>query len=344
VELKPDQLAAQARRGPLKPAYLIAGPELLTVIETADAVRERARADGCEERDVFDFNADSDWSPVESAFASMGLFGTGRLVEVRLATGKPGKDGAKVITGFCADPPPGVILLVTGAEWSKAHAGKWTEAIARVGDIAVAWAVKPHDLPGWIEQRMRSRGVTADRAAVDLLASRMEGNLLAAAQEIDKLALVAHGERIDAARMEALVADAARYDVFRLLDVALGGQPAQVARMLAGLQHEGTSVHALLGMVVMELQRLAVLAQVKARGGNLASEFRAQRIWDSKQAQYQRALGRYTPVQWQRLLAEVSRVDRASKGRAGDDPWIALERLLLAVAEPKASRLLAAHA
>ncbi len=344
MELKPDQLAAQARRGPLKPAYLIAGPELLNVLAVADAVRERARADGCDERDVFDFGADADWSPVEAAFASMGLFGNGRLVEVRLATGKPGKEGARVIVEYCADPPPGVILLVTGAEWSKAHAGKWSEAIARVGDVAIAWAVKPHDLPGWIEQRLRSRGVTADRGAVDLLAARTEGNLLAAAQEIDKLSLVAQGERIDAARMETLVADAARFDVFRLLDVALGGQPAQVSRMLAGLQGEGTSVHALLGMVVMELQRLATLAQVKAAGGNLASEFRAQRIWDSKQAQYQRALGRYTVGRWQRLLAEVSRVDRASKGRAGDDPWIALERLLLAVAEPRAAGLLDAHA
>jgi len=173
------------------------------------------------------------------------------------------------------------------------------------------------------------------------LSERVEGNLLAAAQEIDKLALLSDGQVLDAARMEALVADAARFDVFRLVDAALNGQGAQAARMLAGLRVEGEAVHALMGMVVLELQRVASLARVQERGGNMAAEFKAQRVWDSKQAVYRRALQRHAAPHWDRLLAEIGRVDRISKGRAAGDAWQVLERVLLAVAEPKAMTLLA---
>jgi DNA polymerase-3 subunit delta len=347
MELRPDRLAGQLAAEPLRPAYLVAGAETLVVLEAADAVRAAARAQGVAEREVFDADGrDFDWGVVEASFNAPGLFASRRLVEVRMPTGKPGKDGADVISRFCADPAPDVTLLLTGGDWSKAHAGKWSEAVARTGHVVVAWAVKPHELPQWIEQRLRSRGVRADREAVQRLAERIEGNLLAAAQEIDKLALLNEGDALDAARMEMLVADSARYDVFRLVDAAMNGQPAQVARMLAGLRAEGEAVPALLGMVAMELQRATALARVQARGGNLASEFRAQRIWDSRQAAYTRALKRHDAARWEKLAAEAGRVDRIAKGRPrfGEEPtdaWLALERLLLAVAEPRALRLLA---
>lgn len=346
MELTPERLVAQLGREPLRPAYLIAGAEPLRVLEAADAVRAKARADGCTEREVFEADDRSfDWDQVTASFQAMGLFSQLRLIDVRLPTGKPGKDGAKVITEFCEAPPPDTILLVTAGEWSKAHAGKWSESIARVGVVAVAWPVKPHEWSDWVEKRLHARGLKAGRDAIEHLAQRTEGNLLAAAQEIDKLVLlVAPGEVLNAERMDALVADAARFDVFRLVDAALAGQPAQVARMLVTLRAEGLAVPALLGMVVMELQRLAALSRVQARGGNLMAEFKAQRIWDSKQAVYKRALGRHATTHWDALLAEVGRVDRASKGRAPDDPWVLLERVLLAVAEPRAFKLIAAHA
>ena len=246
---------------------------------------------------------------------------------------------------FCADPPADVVLLVTAGEWSKAHAGKWTEAIERVGVVCIAWQLKPHELADWIQRRLRSRGLQASHDAVQRLAERVEGNLLAAAQEIDKLALIDDGGTIDAARMETLVADAARFDVFRLMDAALNGQPAQAVRMLGGLRAEGVVVPALLGMVVRELQVAAGLAKTQARGGNLAAEFKAHRIWDSKQASYRRAMQRHAGPQWDRFLVEAGRVDRISKGREriGEEPadaWLALERLLLAVADKQALPLL----
>lgn len=343
MELKPEQLATQVASEPLRPAYLIAGPEPLRVLEAADAVRAAARQQGIAEREVFEAEGNQrepDWNALEASFRAPSLFASRRLVELRLPTGKPGKDGAEVISGFCADPPQDVCLLVSCGEWSKQHGGKWSEAIGRVGRVAIAWQIKPHELPEWIERRLRARGLRADRDAVQSLAERVEGNLLAAAQEVDKLALLSDGESIDLARMESLVADAARYDVFRVVDAAMNGQGAQVSRMLAGLRAEGEAVPALLGMVVIELQRGAALARVNARGGNLSAEFKAQRVWDSKQPMYRRALQRHDARRWDAFVAQAGRVDRMAKGRETGDAWVALERLLLAVAEPRAARLL----
>ena len=283
-------------------------------------------------------------SDVPRLLRAASLFASRRLVEVRLPTGKPGAEGAKLIAGFCAAPPQDVVLLVIAGEWSKSHAGKWSEAIAKAGHVVVAWPVKPHELAGWIGARLRSRGVKATPDAVARLAQRVEGNLLAAAQEVDKLALLlqGQGEMLDAERMDALVADSARFDVFRLVDAALNGQPAQVARVIAGLKAEGEAIPALMGMVVKELNTVAALARAR----NFAAECKAQRIWPAKEAVYKRAVARHAPERWQRLLVEAGGVDRISKGRVrpgreSADAWLQLERLLLAVADKGALRLLA---
>ena len=343
-ETTPEQLAGGLARGPLAPVYLVAGAEPLRVLECADAIRAEARAQGYAEREVFETEGkDVDWDALESSLRAPSLFAARRLVEVRLPTGKPGRQGGESITAYCAQPPPDTCLLVVCGDWSrKQHGGKWSEAIAAAGQVAVAWPVKAHELQGWVEGRLRRRGVRADRDAVQLLVERVEGNLLAAAQEIDKLVLLAEDGTLDAARMQALVADAARYDVFRLVDAALNGQGAQVVRMLAGLRAEGEAVPALMGMVVMELQRTAALARVKARGGNLGAEFKAQRIWDAKEAAYRRALDRHPAARWERFVSLAGEVDRVAKGRGAGDPWLLLERLLLAVADARAVPLLAA--
>ncbi|KRG65211.1 DNA polymerase III subunit delta [Stenotrophomonas humi] len=343
MELRPEQLVTQAASSALAPVYLIAGPELLRVIEAADAVRAKARAEGIGEREVFDADGrDFDWSQLSSSFNAPSLFSARRLVEVRLPSGKPGKEGAEVISDFCARPPPDVVLLITAGEWSKAHQGKWAEAVSKAGVLSVAWAIKPHELGDWIERRLRAKGLRADPAAVQRLSERVEGNLLAAAQEIDKLALLADGQPLDVAKMESLVADAARYDVFRLNEAAFSGQPQAVLRMLAGLRGEGEAVAALMPMVIRELLLTAGLARVQAAGGNLAGEMKAKGIWESRQAPFKRALQRHPdPRRWERFVAEASQVDRMAKGRADGDPWLALERLLVALAEARAVRLLA---
>lgn len=344
MELSADRLAGQLANEALRPAYLVAGKEPLLVLEAADAVRAAARAQGIGEREVHDMEGrDADWPALQSSLHAPSLFASRRLLEVHLPSGKPGPEGAKLIAAYCEAPPPDVVLLVIAGEWSKAHAGKWSQAIAKVGHVAIAWPVKPHELAGWLGARLRRAGIKATPDALALLAQRVEGNLLAAAQEVDKLALLqGPGEVLDAGRLQALVADSARFDVFRLMEAALNGQPAQVARVLAGLQAEGEAVPALMGMVVKELGALAALAQA----ADFAGRCKVLGIWESRQATYKRALGRHPPERWQWLLAEAGRVDRIAKGRVrpgqdSHDAWLQLERLLLAVAEPKARRLLA---
>jgi DNA polymerase-3 subunit delta len=345
LELTPESLVSRLAGEPLRPVYMITGPEPLLVLEAADAVRAHAREHGYAEREVFDADGrDFDWNTLAMTFRAPSLFSARRLIELRLPTARPGKEGGELIVDFCAQPPGDIALLVTGGEWSKKHGGKWSEAIARIGCLAVAKQIRPDQMPGWVETRLRKRGVQADRGAVQRLVERVEGNLLAAAQEIDKLVLLADGKPIDAARMESLVADAARFDVFRMLDAALNGQGARASRMLAGLRAEGEAIHALMGMVVKELLTVAALARVQARNGNLAAEFKAQRVWDSKQATYRRALQRHAAPHWERFVAEAGRVDRIAKGRGQGDAWQVLERLLLVVADAKARPLLAGAA
>ncbi|MGE8281839.1 MAG: DNA polymerase III subunit delta [Stenotrophomonas sp.] len=342
MELRPEQLSGQIGGQALAPIYLIAGPELLRVIEAADAVRAKARAEGIGEREVFDADGrDFDWGQLSSSFNAPSLFSARRLVEVRLPNGKPGKEGAEVISDFCARPPSDVVLLITAGEWSKAHQGKWTEAVNKAGVLSVAWAIKPHELGDWIERRLRAKGLRAEPAAVQRLSERVEGNLLAAAQEIDKLALLADGQTLDVQKMDALVADAARYDVFRLSEAAFSGQAAAVLRMLAGLRAEGEAVAALMPIIIRELLLTAGLARVQAAGGNLAGEMKSKGIWESRQAPFKRALQRHPdPRRWERFVAEASQIDRIAKGRADGDAWLALERLLLALAEARAVKLL----
>ena len=240
----------------------------------ADGARARAGGEGAE-REVFDADGrDPDWDALSASFNAPSLFSSRRLVELRLPGGKPGKTGAEVISRFCEDPPGDVTLMIVAGDWSKAHHGKWVDAVSRRGVVSIAWPVKPHELPGWIDRRLRERGLRATPEAVQGLAERVEGNLLAAAQEIDKLALLAPEATLDLEAMQSLVADAARYDVFRLLEATLSGQPAQVQRMLSGLRAEGEQVAGLMPMVVRELLRAAALARAQARGANLAAEMK----------------------------------------------------------------------
>lgn len=344
MELRPEQLAELKADKPLAAVYLVAGPERLRVLEAADGVRAAARAQGIGEREVHQADArDFDWQQLAAGFNAPSLFSPRRLIELRLPSGKPGKEGSEVLRQFCEQPADDVVLLITAEEWSRAHQqGKWFEAVSRLGVVSVAWAIKAHELPDWIERRLRRHGLRAERDAVMLLAERVEGNLLAAAQEIDKLALLAEGKTLDLPMMQDLVAESARYDVFRLLEACLSGQPDAVLRMLAGLRGEGEQVAGLLPMVIRELLAASALSQVLAAGGNLAAEFKARGIWEARQAPYRRALDRHAgPRRWERLLAEASLVDRMAKGRLPGDPWLALERLLLAVSAAPAARLLA---
>ena len=347
MELRPDRLERQLAGEPLRPVYLVAGAEPLLVQEAADAIRAKAREEGYSEREVYDVDAKFDWNTLSHGIASLSLFATRRLFDLRLPTGKPGKDGSEALREYCEMAPADTVLLITAQEWSKAHAGKWSEAIARTGHFIPFYPLKSHELGDWLLRRLRSRGLVATPDAVRRLADRVEGNLLAAAQEIDKLALLVGGTRgpgaeaIDVEQMERLVADSSRFDVFKLTDAALAGESVRAVRMLAALRAEGEQVAGLMPMVAKEVLALCSLARA-AESGNVMAAMREARIWESKQAMYRRALERHPASRWERFAAECGHIDRAAKGRSqGDDAWLLLERLLVAIAEARGRKLLA---
>ena len=326
----------QIAAGELKPAYLIAGDEHLLVLEAADTLRARARALGYNERDVLNVEAHFDWDRLARAGASMSLFASRRLIDLRLPTGKPGKEGSEAIVEYCDNAPPDTVLMIVCNEWSRQQQSTaWVEAVERVGMVVPVWTMKPEELLEWIAQRMASRGLKPDRAAIEALAERVEGNSLAAAQEIDKLALLHGAQPLDADTLENLVADSARFDVFKLVDAALEGDGARTIRILHGLRAEGEMVPAIMGWVLNQLQMLARIAA----NSNQAAAFRTERIWPARERVYKQALSRADRTHWEKCLVQAARVDRMSKGRGFGDAWIELERLMAAVAMPRAKLL-----
>lgn len=322
----------------LKPVWLIAGAEHLLVMEAADQVRARARELGYVEREIHDVDARFDWNELAMSGAAMSLFASRRLIEVRMPTGRPGKEGSAAIAAWCDDPPADTVLLVTAQEWSKQHEGAWYAAVDRAGVALPVWPLKPETLVSWIASRLKSRNLKATRDAIELLAERTEGNLLAAAQEIDKLVLLVGDATLDVETLEASVADDARYDAFRLSDAAIAGDAARALRMVEGLRAEGAEAIPLLGWL---LNQLRVLFRLASASGSIDQAFKAERIWDAKQALFKRALKAADAAHWQRCIVQVGRIDRIAKGRADGDAWREIERLIAAIAMPaRAAHLL----
>jgi DNA polymerase-3 subunit delta len=328
----------QLASGELKPAYLLAGEEHLLVIEAADALRARARELGYIEREILDVEPHFDWNRLADAGRALSLFASRRLIDLRLPTGRPDKDGSAAIIAFCEASPPDTVLLVTANDWSKRHEGAWVRAIENAGVFVPVWPMKREELPNWIGARMSQKGVAATSDAIAWLAERVEGNLLAAAQEIDKLALTAQGRTIDVELLEASVADDARYDVFRLTDAAIGGDAARALRILAGLRAEGEEVIPMLGWVLSQLRQLSSMAAESGGfgGGGYGRE-----------AAMRRALRNADPPHWDRCLAQAARVEMFAKGqnldaagRSWGDAWIEFERLIAAIAKPRAAKAL----
>ncbi|MEO7431485.1 MAG: DNA polymerase III subunit delta [Dokdonella sp.] len=327
----------QIATGDLKPVYLIAGAEHLLVIEAADLLRARAKVLGFIERDILDVEAHFDWSRLGDAGRSMSLFASRKVIDLRLPTGRPGKDGSAAIVEFCKSPPPDTLLLVTANDWSKKHEGAWSTAIERAGTAVTVWPLKREEMPDWIGARMAMRGLKATPDAIALLAERVEGNLLAAAQEIEKLSLVHAGKTLDLETLEASVADDARYDVFRLTDAAIGGDAGRAVHIVQGLREEGEEIIPMLGWMLTQLRLLLRLASAS----NVDSAMRTERIWpSSREGLFKRALKNGDRLHWERCLNQAGRIDRIAKGRGDGDAWRELERLVAAMASPRRGAVL----
>jgi DNA polymerase-3 subunit delta len=335
MKLNPAQLAKQLQ-GTLSPIYVISGDEPLLCQEAADSIRAATRQQGFSERQVFNADNNFDWGSLLQAGASLSLFAEKRLLELRLPNGKPGDKGAAALLEYLARPAEDTVLLISLPKLDgSTQKSKWAKALidGSHSQFVQIWPIELAQLPQWIRQRLAQSGLSASAEAVDMIAARVEGNLLAAAQEIEKLKLLVDGNQIDAATVQAAVADSARFDVFGLIDAALNGEAAHALRILEGLRGEGVEPPVILWALAREVRLLATIAQQYSQGTPLDKAFSSARppVWDKRRPLVSKALQRFSAPRWAALLQQAQQIDAQIKGQAAGDPWLNLNLLTLSL-------------
>ncbi len=309
---------------------LLHGDEPLLVEESCDTIRQAALKNGYDERIRMSVEPGFNWNQIHEHSQSLSLFSSRKLLELRLPSGRPGEPGAGAIADFCARPPADTgLLIIAGRLEARVKQSRWVKAIDKCGVIIEHKAIGADRFPGWIRTRLASRGLHADSEAVQLLNHYLEGNLLAAAQEIDKLVLLRVDGRVSADQIMASIGDQARFDVYALVDVCLAGNPPKALRMLDSLRADGTEPVLVNWALTREIRVLARVAAGLARGTPRAQLFRDYNVWARRGAIVTAALERVDVSGWWDLLQDAGRVDRIAKGWAGGDVWLALERICL---------------
>jgi len=328
VKISGDTLASSLARG-LSPIYLISGDEILLVNEAADAVRAQARAAGFTERDLHVVERGFDWQELLAQSHAMSLFAQRKIIEIRMTNPTPGEQGGNAIVELAEQPSPdNLVLVITGKMDGRTQNARWVGAIEKHGTLVQVWPIDLPRLPAWIRERLGRHGLRADAAAASLLAERVEGNLLAAHQEVEKLALWLPPGEVTMQMVLDAVADSARYDVLQLGEAAMRGQTARALRILEGLRGEGVDLTLVLWAVNKDLQWIARAQHLMSHGQSADSAMNAIYVWRPRQNAMKQALSRLRPAAVQGLLLDAARADRAIKGVLRVDPWTELEALV----------------
>ncbi len=332
MQVKPEQLPNLLRQA-LAPVYLLYGDEPLQLTEAADAVRRACREQGCEDRQVHCVMPGFDWRLLAADSDTLSLFGGKRLLDLRVPEGKVGNEGARFLSTYAQRPPVDtVLLLMLENPPSAVSKSQWFKRLENRGVAVRVWPLSGQSLVAWLRQRAAEKGLQLTRDALQLLAQRTEGNLLAAAQEIDKI-YVLHGPgQIDGEAVKEMVADSARYDVFDLTEAMLAGQSARVDRTLAGLHAEGVASAVVLWAVTREIRLLLQFMDARKQGVSVADTARKLRVWDQRRRLVEKALGRLDRKLLHGTLLTAAGIDRIIKGLAPGNPWDSLRGLCLALA------------
>jgi DNA polymerase III subunit delta len=337
MRARPHELL-QALKKPLLPVYLISGEEPLQLLEAGDRIRNAARAQGVELREVLEVsNEQFNWHELAHLAASPSLFGDRRLLELRIPSGKPGREGSDALCSYLENvaPDSDVLLIVAGKIDKASSNARWFKAVDQHGLIVQIWPVSPGELTTWLQQRASGLGLRIDPDAVALLAERVEGNLLAAAQELDKLALLCEDQHVDREAVLAAVADSARYDVFQSVDALLAGEAATGLRMLRGLRAEGNEALAVLWALGRDVRALHDAWLAQREGLPAKTALRNAGVWEKRMPLLEQALQRHRGVTVSAMIRSCALCDRAAKGAAMGDPWHHLFDLALLLADGK---------
>jgi DNA polymerase-3 subunit delta len=329
VRTNSEALAGVLSRG-LPTVCLVTGTEPLLIAEACDAIRAKARSEGYADREVHFLERSFDWNELLADAASLSLFATRRLIELKFSS-PPDAVAAKALTGLAERPPQDTLLLVSGElEWKRQQAA-WVKSYEKAGLLVLPREVGRDALPGWIRERLEQRGVALAPEAAELLADRVEGNLLAAQQEIERIALLMPGATLDTQAVQDLVSDSARYDVFELAATALAGQPARALRVLAGLRAEGREPTLIIWALAQGLRTLSRAERWRSEGRAVEAMFNAERTWFSLRRPVAVAVNRLSRDRIDHLMRAAARADLVTKGSLRGDPWVELAGLVAGI-------------
>lgn len=334
MQVRAAQLSQHLGRG-LGPLYVVTGDEPLLALEAADAIRARARSEGYDEREVLAVESGFDWGRLRASGASLSLFASKRILELRIPGGKPGVEGGNALEAFAADLPPDTVTLITLPRLDKraAQAG-WYQALATAGTVVEVYPVELGHLPRWIGERLARQNQSADADTLQFLAAQVEGNLLAAHQEIQKLGLIYPPGKLSFDAVSEAVLNVSRFDVFQLGDAMLAGDAARAARILDALEAEGEKPVPLLGVLAWLIRSLNKAKAALNRGLDMSAALREGGFWGERQNLARRALPKLSAEGLAAALKHAAEIDRMSKGLKAGDVWDELLQLCLRVARP----------
>lgn len=317
----------------LAPVYLVSGDEPLLVQEACDDIRKAARAAGYEDRMTFHADRQLDWRSVAEEFGALSLFAEKRRIEIHLPTGKLG-DGRDVIEQFLASTPDDIVLLLISVKLDPAELRrKWYKTLQNEGVHVTVWPVDPDKFPGWLQQRAKAQGLTLTRGALDMLVHRLEGNLLAASQEMDRLALFSKSKTIDEEVVEQAVQNSARFNLFELVTELLMGDVPNAQKIIGALEQEGDNPLGLLAVLSRDIHLVVELQQAMARRETPAGFLKSRGIRQPQRMKaLERAARRLSPEQLRDAILCCSDIDRASKGFGDLGPWHYLRSMATALA------------
>jgi len=333
MNISNEELPRHLKNG-LKPLYVIYGDALLLSIEAADSIRNAAREAGYTERDVLIAEQYFKWDELRNCAQSLSLFAERKIVDLRIPSGKPGAEGGKALQAYCANLSEDILTLITlpNLDWTVQKSA-WFKALSQHAVMVSADEISRAALPRWIAGRLQQQQQSVDEATLEFLVDRCEGNLLAAFQEIQKLALLFPQGELSFEQVKDAVMDVARFDIFKLTEAMLLGDSARFARILSGLQAEGTSTTLVLWAVSEEIRTLGKVLQLTQRGSNVSSAMRDARVRRQKQGLIESALRRLKFAHIERATQQAARLDKLIKGLRQGDVWDELLQLGLRFAK-----------
>ncbi len=309
--------------------YLVSGDEPLQLGESVDAIRRRARALDFQERIVFEVDKSFDWNRIQEEAANMSLFASKKIIELRLGNLKPGRDGGAYLIDYAGQVNTDILLLIScGKLDKKTQQTKWYKAVDKAGATLAVWPIEATRLPDWIQQRFRQQGKRIDVSSAELIAQRVEGNLLAASQEIKKLCLLATDEHVSTELVSQAVVDSARFDVFSMMDAVFSGDQQRAIRMLYSFKTEGVEPMAIYGAVMWSLRQVAAVAEQIESGNSVETALSS--MWGlnpQRKTALKQLCRRLQPTDIKHSLILAGKLDRIIKGRDKLLTWACLVEL-----------------